>query len=619
MKKPKIDKNTIKRLFKYLSSYKLSLTLVIICIIINSVTSMLSSVFLKRVVDNYIMPLLGTNNPNFKPLLNFLSIIAIVYIVALFSSYFYNRTMGIVAEKVIRDIRCDMFKKMQYLEVKFFDTNSHGDIMSRYTNDTDTLNQLIASALPGFLSCIITLVSIFVAMISLSLPLTIFTIIGGTFIIIITKYVTKKSSKYFLNQQESIGKVNGFIEEMISGSKVIKVFTHEEESKHDFDKLNNELERNMFRANKYSSILMPLIHSLGNIEYVLVAIVGSILILKFDIKISLGTLIGFLSLSKALHHPIGEISSQVNTVIMSLAGASRIFELMDNKAEVDEGKVSLVNITIDKKGNIKESSKETNHWAWKVPTETGFDYVELQGKVEINNVTFAYDQDIILHDISLYAKSGQKIAFVGSTGAGKTTITNLLNRFYDINEGEILYDGINIKDIKKYDLRRSLGMVLQDTYLFTGTIKDNIRYGKKDATDEEIIKVCKIANAHEFIKLLPDGYDTIIDGSGANLSEGQRQLLAIARALINNPPVLVLDEATSSIDTRTEFLVQDGMDKLMEGRTVFVIAHRLSTIRNAKAILLLEHGEIVERGEHSELMKQRGRYYKLYTGMFELE
>lgn len=616
MKKPKIDGKTLKRLISYIKKYKLQCIIVMICIILSTIATVFGSVFLQTLIDGYITPLIGIENPNFSGLLIGISIMACVYIVGVIAGYFYNRIMAIVSQSIQKDIRDEMFSKMEKLPIRYFDENTTGDIMSRYTNDTDSLGQMFSQSLPQLISCVISILTVLISMIFMCLPLTVFVLLITFCIVNISKTIAGKSAKYFINQQKSLGKVNGFVEEMIDGSKVIKVFTHEEESKQDFDKLNEELNQNMYKANKFVNILMPICGSLGNLEYVLVAIVGGVLAIKFGVGISIGTLISFLALTKSFNQPISQISNQLNSVVMALAGATRIFEMMDSEQEEDKGTVVLINCKKDEQGNLIETKDKTNTWAWK---KQNGELVELKGHVELTNVVFGYDEKEILHDISLYAKPGQKIAFVGATGAGKTTITNLINRFYDIKNGTITYDGIDVKDIKKDDLRRSLGMVLQDTNLFTGTIKENIKYGKEDATDEEVINAAKIANAHDFITMLPQGYDTMLTGNGASLSQGQRQLLSIARAALNDPPVMILDEATSSIDTRTEKIVQDGMDKLMEGRTVFVIAHRLSTVRNSKAIMVMDHGNIIERGDHDSLIQEKGEYYMLYTGAFELE
>ena len=521
---------------------------------------------------------------------------------------------------VLKLIRDEMFLKMQKLPIKYFDTHTHGDIMSRYTNDTDTLRQMISQGMPQLISSTITIVAVFIAMIVTNRYLTAVVIISLAFMLSVTKRIAMKSAKFFIKQQESVGKVNGYIEEMINGQKVIKVFCHEEITKENFDKINEELYENSYNANKYSSILMPTLGALGNVQYSIVAIVGGLFAVYGIGNITVGLIVSFLQLSKTFIRPISQISQQLNSVIMALAGAGRIFNLMDEEPEKDNGYVTLVNIKHEN-GEIVETKEKTEMWAWKHPHSDGrLEYVELKGHIELSHVDFGYEENkLVLHDISLYAKPGQKIAFVGATGAGKTTITNLLNRFYDIEDGKIRYDGININKIKKEDLRLSLGMVLQDTNLFTGTIKDNIRYSNDNATDEEVIKAAKLANAHDFIMRLPNAYDTVIQGDGSSLSQGQRQLLSIARAALDDPPVMILDEATSSIDTRTEKIVQDGMDKLMEGRTVFVIAHRLSTVRNSKAIIVLDHGRIIERGNHEDLIAEKGTYYKLYTGAFELE
>ena len=617
----KMDKKTAKRLISYITKgHKKQLFFVIICILFSSIVGVVGSLFLKTLIDDYITPLLGVTNPDYTGLLTAILTMACIYLVGALANYLYNRKMAIVSQSILKDIRDEMFSKMQTFPISYFDTNTHGDIMSHYTNDTDTLRQMISQSLPNLISSIITIVSVFCAMLSISIPLTIFTVVFVFIILNVTKVIAGKSGKYFLKQQNSLGQVNGFIEEMIDGQKVIKVFTHEDKAKQDFNKINEELCENMTIANRYANCLMPILHNLGNLQYVLVAIIGGALSINGIGGLTIGAIASFLQLTKSFNHPISQISQQINAIIMALAGAERIFELLDTKPEQDNGYVTLVNA---KKinGEIVECEEETEMWAWKHPHHDGtLTYEELKGNIELHDVDFSYSEDKqVLHNISLYAKPGQKIAFVGATGAGKTTITNLINRFYDIEDGKIRYDGININKIRKPDLRRSLGIVLQDTNLFTGTIKENIKYGRLDATDEEVINAAKLANAHEFISMLPQGYDTMLTANGANLSQGQRQLISIARAAIHNPPVMILDEATSSIDTRTEKIVQDGMDKLMEGRTVFVIAHRLSTVRNSKAIMVLDHGRIIERGDHEDLIAQKGQYYQLYTGVFELE
>ena len=545
---------------------------------------------------------------------------ACIYIIGILSSYFYNIIMSKTSQGTLKTIRDEMFEKMEKLPIRYFDTHTHGDIMSYYTNDTDTLRELISRGIPEIISMVITIVSTFIAMLCTSAYLTLLVIVVAIVMFKVTKNIGGKSSRYFIKQQASIAKANGYIEEMINGQKVIKVFSHEEEAIENFKKINDELCNDTTLANKYSNILMPALANLGNIQFVLVGVLGGLLAINGIGGITVGAIASFLSLSKSFTMPISRLSQQINAIVMAMAGAKRIFAFMDEEKEFDNGYVTLVNA--EKIGDeIKETDHYTGMWAWKHPHHDGrLEYVELRGHIELTNVDFGYEKGkLILHDISLYAKPGQKIAFVGATGAGKTTITNLINRFYDIEDGKIRYDGININKIKKQDLRRSLGIVLQDVNLFTGTIKDNIRYGNENATDEEVYEAAKLANAHNFIMNLPHGYDTMIDGNGGSLSQGQKQLISIARAAIANPPVMILDEATSSIDTRTEKAVQEGMDKLMEGRTVFVIAHRLSTVRNSKAIIVLDHGRIIERGEHEFLLSQKGVYYSLYTGAFELE
>ena len=617
----KFDFKTIKRLIKNITkNYKIQLIIVLVLVILSSLANVSSSLFMERLVDNYITPMLNIENPDFIPLIKALLTMCCIYIIGIISTYVYNRIMVVVGQGTLRNIRNELFAKMQKLPIRYFDTHLNGDIMSHYTNDIDTLRELISRGIPQTLSLFITVVASFIAMLITNIYLSILVVIMGILMLITTKKIASKSSKYFMKQQETIGMVDGYIEEMMSGQKVIKVFNYEEEAKKRFKKINTELYEDSKNANAYANILMPSLANLGNLLYVFIAIVGGILLINGWGNMTLGIIVAFVNLSKSFTMPIAQLSQQINLIIMAIAGAKRIFELMDEEPEVDDGYVTLVNAEINN-GKIKETKKYTGKWAWKHQHHDGrLEYVELKGYIELHDVDFGYeDNKLVLHDVSLYAKPGQKIAFVGATGAGKTTITNLINRFYDIEDGKIRYDGININKIKKADLRRSLGMVLQDVNLFTGTIAENIAYGKEKATQKEIVVAAKLANADDFIKLLPQGYNTMVDGSGSNLSQGQKQLISIARAAINNPPVMILDEATSSIDTRTEKIVQDGMDKLMEGRTVLVIAHRLSTVRNSKAIIVLDHGRIIERGEHDYLIAQKGMYYQLYTGAFELE
>ena len=605
------------RLMKYvLKDYKFHCISVVVLIVVSVLCNVQGTMFMKNLIDEYITPFLLSDNPNFTPLAHAIAKVAAFYALGVLATFGYNRLMVNVTQGTLRNLRNDLFSHMEKLPIKYFDTHAHGDIMSVYTNDIDTLRQMISQSMPQLLNSGITIVSVFISMLILSIPLTIVTMVMVGIMVFCSKKSAGQSGAYFAKQQKDLGTVNGYIEEMMNGQKVVKVFCHEEENMQNFKKLNDELYISADRANTFANFLGPINAQIGNISYVICAIVGGVLAHGKVGGFTLGGLASFLTFNKSFSMPINQISMQMNAIVMAMAGADRIFRLMDEKEELDEGYVTLVNAK-EEDGNLTECEERTERWAWKHrhQNDGSVDYVEVKGEVVFNGVDFGYnDEKIVLHDIKLYAKPGQKIAFVGSTGAGKTTITNLINRFYDIQDGKIRYDGININKIKKADLRRSLGIVLQDTHLFTGTVRDNIRFGKLDATDEEIVAAAKLANADSFIRRLPDGYDTMLTGDGANLSQGQRQLLAIARAAIADPPVLILDEATSSIDTRTERIVQDGMDKLMHGRTTFVIAHRLSTVRNSDCIMVLEQGRIIERGTHDELIEEKGRYYQLYTG-----
>ncbi len=622
-RKAKNPKQTISRLLSYLSRYKKTMIVVVICIILSAIAQAVSASSLGTLVDDYIAPMLSQQNPDYAPLIRFLTMLAGIYLVGIVSAFLYNFLMVRIGQGTQKDIRDQMFTHMQTLPIRYFDTHPAGDVMSRYTSDIDTLRQMLSQSIPQCISSAATLIVVFIAMLLTSPILTVVLAATISVILFVTKTVAGKSAVFFIGQQQTLGAVNGYVEEMIHGQRVIKVFCHEEATKADFDVLNEKLRQNAFQAGAYSNVMGPINNNLGYVQYAILAIVGGLLaVYSGGSLLTLGKLISFLTLSRSFNMPISQISNQINAIVMALAGAERIFQLMDEPSEEDHGYVQLVNAKIDENGNITECPERTGHWAWKHPHKADgtITYTELKGDITMFNVDFGYTPDkTVLHDVTLYAHPGQKIAFVGATGAGKTTITNLINRFYDIADGKIRYDNININKIHKSDLRNSLGMVLQDTNLFTGTVMDNIRYGKLDATDEECIKAAKLANAHDFITRLPNGYQTELTGNGASLSQGQRQLIAIARAAVADPPVMILDEATSSIDTRTEKLVQDGMDALMKGRTVFVIAHRLSTIMNSDCIMVLDHGRIIERGTHDDLIAEKGTYYKLYTGVFELE
>lgn len=620
----KFKKGTIKRLLSYLGEYKIRLVVVALCILVSSAASVASSLFLQTLIDDYITPLLIEASPDFGGLLNIILSMAAVFLTGVLASLFYARTMAVVAQKTLKDIRDEMFEKMQQLPIKYFDTRTHGDIMSHYTNDADTLRQMISQSLPNLFASVISMIAVFASMLHLSVWLTVLVILFTLLLMLVIKTIAGKSGTYFMKQQSSIADVNGYIEEMINGQRVVKVFCYEEKAKERFKVKNENLRETTAMANTLANVLMPVTGGMGYVLYVFIAIIGGAmgiagvynLSVGGESVLTLGTIASFLILSRNFVNPIAQVSQQLNSVIMAMAGASRIFELLDQKPEDDRGTVTLINVCEDEEGNLTECEKRTGHWAWK----DGSNLIPMKGKINLKEVDFGYNEDEpVLHDITIYAEPGQKVALVGATGAGKTTITNLINRFYDIDDGKIQYDGININKIKKFDLRRSLGVVLQEVNLFTGTVMENIRYGRLDATDEECIEAAKLANADGFIRMLPNGYDTVLEGDGSGLSQGQRQLISIARAAVADPPVMILDEATSSIDTRTESIVQKGMDNLMKGRTVFVIAHRLSTIQNADVIMVMDKGRIIERGDHDRLIAEKGRYYQLYTGAFELE
>ena len=617
--RPKVENpgKLLKRLLGYVfKSYTPHCIIVFICILISVLANAQGTMFLQDLIDVYIMPMIGASDPDFKPLATAILKVASFYLCGAAASYVYGRILVVVSQGTLKSLRNDMFSHMEKLPIKYFDTNSHGDIMSVYTNDIDTLRQMISQSIPQLINSTFTIITVFVCMLKLNIPLTVLTIVMVAVMLMCTKKFAGLSGKYFTAQQRDLGKVNGFIEEMMSGQKVVKVFCHEEKNINDFNELNDNLFDSAYNANKFANILGPINAQLGNLSYVLCAAVGGIIALSGFGGLSLGALASFLTFNKSFSMPINQVSQQLNSIVMALAGCERVFKLLDENPETDEGYVTLVRAK-EENDVITESKERTGMWAWKhIHQATGeTEYTRLEGGVVFDDVDFGYNEDkIVLHNIKMFAQPGQKIAFVGSTGAGKTTITNLINRFYDIQDGKIRYDGININKIKKDDLRHSLGMVLQDTHLFTDTVMENIRYGKLDATDEEVIAAAKLANADGFIRHLPDGYNTMLTGDGSNLSQGQRQLIAIARAAVADPPVLILDEATSSIDTRTEKIVQDGMDNLMRGRTTFVIAHRLSTVRNSDCIMVLEKGRIIERGTHDQLIKEQGRYYQLYTG-----
>lgn len=623
--KPRMSKNTAKtakRLLKYVTGmYKVQFIVVFICILLSSVASISVSLSLKFLLDDFIIPLIGQKQPDFAELYQALAVLGCIFLLGVVSTFVYTRMMVTIGQGVLKQVRDDMFEHMQTLPIRYFDQNTNGSIMSLYTNDTDTLRQMINQSIPQALMAFFTIIVTFVSMLVLSPLLTVLAVVMIGVLLLVTKMIGGNSGRFFVRQQIALADVTGFVEERMNGQRVVKVFNHEQKSKEEFDKLNEQLFESAANANTFANMMGPVIGNIGNLQFVLTAVLGGFLSVQGIGGITLGVMASYLQFTKSFTQPFMQVAQQFNAIVMALAGAERIFNLIDEKPEVDEGYVELVNAKKDADGNITECRERTGMWAWKHPHEADgtVTYTELKGDVRFEDVTFGYNSDkVILQDISLFAKPGQKLAFVGSTGAGKTTITNLINRFYDIQGGKIRYDGINITKIKKDDLRRSLGIVLQDTHLFTGTIMENIRYGKLDATDEEVYEAARLSHADQFIKMLPKGYDTVLSGDGEELSQGQRQLLSIARAAVANPPVLILDEATSSIDTRTESIVQKGMDNLMKGRTVFVIAHRLSTIRNSDAIIVLEHGKIIERGDHEDLIRMKGTYYQLYTGKLEL-
>lgn len=623
--KVRVSKGTLKtakRLLGYVTSrFKVQFFAVFICIIISSIASISVSLSLKFLLDDFIIPLIGQESPDFSELYMALGVLGTIFLAGVISTFVYTRLMVTIGQGVLKQVRDDMFEHMQKLPIRYFDQNTNGSIMSLYTNDTDTLRQMINQSIPQVLMSSITIVVTFISMVALSPILTVLAVIMIFLLIFVAKTIGGNSGKYFLKQQIAIANITGFVEERMNGQRVIKIFNHERVSEEEFDELNEKLYDSAANANTFANMMGPIIGNIGNLQFVLTAVLGGFLSVMGVGGITLGVMASYLQFTKSFTQPFMQVAQQFNSIVMALAGAERIFAMMDEEPEVDEGYVTLVNVRKDEEGNMIECKERTGMWAWKHPHQADgtVTYTELKGDVRFYDMTFGYtDEKMVLHDLTLYAKPGQKIAFVGSTGAGKTTITNLINRFYDVQDGKIRYDGININKIKKYDLRRSLGIVLQDTHLFTGTIMENIRYGRLDATDEDVYEAAKLAHADQFINMLPNGYQTMLSGDGEELSQGQRQLLAIARAAVSNPPVLILDEATSSIDTRTESIVQKGMDNLMKGRTVFVIAHRLSTIRNSDAIMVLEHGRIIERGNHEDLIKQKGTYYQLYTGKLEL-